>query len=317
MNTNDATRRGRYRIRVVSEMTGIPSPTLRAWERRYGIPSPDRSPGQYRLYSDHDVETLRRMRDLCDQGVSPSEAARLIKQRAEEVIVEPPATTPPPPTGLDPSLRTPWSVAVDRILTAVEAFDPQGLAEATRHALCLGPARSVFEYVFAPAQREVGNRWHAGRISVAHEHLASEHLTGVARDLLKLMQPSSDERLALLACFDDEQHVLPLYGSALYFVEWGFRTVVMGARTPPDALAEAVTNLDPDIVGLSLTMPPQVSDLPATLDQYAKACKGRPWMVGGRAAEPLREDFESRGATVVGLDQVKLRSILGKIARGI
>ena len=42
--------RGPYRIHVVAEMTGIPAATLRAWERRYGIPSPERTASGYRLY---------------------------------------------------------------------------------------------------------------------------------------------------------------------------------------------------------------------------------------------------------------------------
>ena len=45
----------RYRINAVAEMTGVPAPTLRAWERRYGIPRPGRSESSYRLYSDADV----------------------------------------------------------------------------------------------------------------------------------------------------------------------------------------------------------------------------------------------------------------------
>ena len=49
----------RYRINAVAEMTGVPAPTLRAWERRYGIPRPGRSESSYRLYSDADVAEVR------------------------------------------------------------------------------------------------------------------------------------------------------------------------------------------------------------------------------------------------------------------
>ncbi|WP_434422398.1 MerR family transcriptional regulator [Nannocystis pusilla] len=46
---------GRYRIQSVAEMTGVSAATLRAWERRYGLPAPRRSSSAYRLYSDRDV----------------------------------------------------------------------------------------------------------------------------------------------------------------------------------------------------------------------------------------------------------------------
>ena len=55
-----------YRIRTVASLTGISPTTLRAWERRYGLPAPRRSSSAYRLYSDRDVERIRRVRELCE-----------------------------------------------------------------------------------------------------------------------------------------------------------------------------------------------------------------------------------------------------------
>ena len=45
----------RYRIRAVAELTGVSTATLRAWERRYGVPTPSRTASAYRLYGDEDV----------------------------------------------------------------------------------------------------------------------------------------------------------------------------------------------------------------------------------------------------------------------
>ena len=64
----------RYRIQAVSEMTGIPSATLRAWERRYGVPNPSRTNSSYRLYSHDDVAKIKLIKELCDQGLAPSDA---------------------------------------------------------------------------------------------------------------------------------------------------------------------------------------------------------------------------------------------------
>ena len=73
----------RYRIQVVSQMTGVPSATLRAWERRYGFPQPNRSDSSYRLYSDTDVSSIKRLKQMCEEGISPSEAVRLLKQEKQ------------------------------------------------------------------------------------------------------------------------------------------------------------------------------------------------------------------------------------------
>ena len=69
---------GRFRINQVAESTGTPEATLRAWERRYQVPRPERTPSGYRLYSAEDVAQVRKMRELCDGGISPADAAKEI-----------------------------------------------------------------------------------------------------------------------------------------------------------------------------------------------------------------------------------------------
>lgn len=92
----------RFRINVVAETTGIPEATLRAWERRYQVPKPARTPSGYRLYSQDDVAQVKRLRALCEAGVSPADAAKeiLLGQRerpaAKPSRREPPAPAPRP-----------------------------------------------------------------------------------------------------------------------------------------------------------------------------------------------------------------------------
>lgn len=68
----------RFRINRVAETTGIPEATLRAWERRYHVPKPSRTPSGYRLYSSDDVAQVRKMRELCEAGIAPADAAQQI-----------------------------------------------------------------------------------------------------------------------------------------------------------------------------------------------------------------------------------------------
>jgi DNA-binding transcriptional MerR regulator len=110
-----ASRRGKYRIQTVAEMTGVPAATLRAWERRYGIPSPERSSSAYRLFSDHDVAAIRKLKELCDEGMAPAEAARTV------VRIEQASNTPVE--------GDPYQRACDSIVHAITDFDPQGLEQ--------------------------------------------------------------------------------------------------------------------------------------------------------------------------------------------
>lgn len=299
-----ASRRGKYRIQTVAEMTGVPAATLRAWERRYGIPSPERSSSSYRLFSDHDVAAIRKLRQLCDEGMAPSEAARVIA-RVEEA-------------SNTPVERDPYHRACETILTAVEEFDPEAVERAVRSAMFLGSASTVYQRVLAPTMRMVGDRWHEGTFSVAQEHMASEVLGAVARDMLRLLDPMRTASEAIVACFADEEHNLPLYGVAFALIQWGYRPVVLGANTPPSAIRHAVESIQPALVALSVTMSPPAYRARELVDGYREAAQGVPWVVGGPGSESLRDFVEASGGIVVGtqpLDAVK--SIIDKATRSV
>lgn len=292
---------GRYRIQSVAEMTGVSAATLRAWERRYGIPSPRRTASAYRLYTEQDVELIKRVRELCDSGIAPSQAAQMVlaSQGSREEFAHLEVDT--------------HELAVQKILHAVERFDADMIEAAVKHALFLGPATSLFDKVLGPALTQIGQRWHEGSIGVAQEHLAAEVIGNALRYLLRLAQPEVADKQVLLACFADEEHAVPLYGVALRFAEWGFRTVMLGARTPPHAIRQAVAEIHPELVGLSLTIVPPAYRARELVDGYAEACGKTPWLVGGTGATALQDSIEARGGLLVPADRGKLRALVERL----
>jgi CheY-like chemotaxis protein len=64
-------------------MLDIPPATLRTWEERYGLPSPERSPGGHRLYSRDQVDQLRFVKVQLAQGMAPADAHRLLAERLD------------------------------------------------------------------------------------------------------------------------------------------------------------------------------------------------------------------------------------------
>src|ERR1700730_11592163 len=73
-----------FNTKAVVQKTGIAAPTLRAWERRYAILSPERAQNDYRLYSERDIAIIRWLKEHVDAGMSISQAIALLRHLEEE-----------------------------------------------------------------------------------------------------------------------------------------------------------------------------------------------------------------------------------------
>lgn len=284
----------RYRIKAVSAETGVPAPTLRSWELRYGVPIPQRSQAAYRLYSAADVQAIIAMRDWCAAGVAASEAARRVRAAAAGV---------PLPAAPDST------VTQRRLLKEAQRMDVAAWRRELKLVLAAGVPADAYDSLIHPLLERIGTAWAQGKLSVAHEHLATQALQEILSETLGRIQPTVATHRVLLACFDEEQHVLGLYGVALRLAAWGIKPVLLGARVPPIALAAAVRRLCPDGVGLSMAMRPHQPRAARLLASYAQAVGHTPWVVGGPGAAGLAQQIARHGGTVVlGQDTAALRA---------
>src|SRR5215207_2548944 len=154
------------RIGELSRRSGVGVDTLRAWERRYDLLGPERSPGGFRLYGRGDEERVRAMKALIDSGVSAAEAARLAASRPQAPEVPQP----------QPDRRVVTDHA-RRLQAALERFDEPDANAILDDALTRFTVDAVVDRVALPVMREIGKRWESREISVAQEHFA----TGVLR----------------------------------------------------------------------------------------------------------------------------------------
>lgn len=294
---------GPYRIATVAELTGVPEPTLRAWERRYGIPTPERTASGYRLYGAQQVRQVLEMRRLSDEGMAAAEAAKLLLSRdlAEEAAGEGGATD---------SAGDSFQATIDAILAAVERFDDDALEEQLRRVMFLGAAGEIFDRVLAPALVAIGDRWHSGELSVAQEHFATQKVSAVVRDLVRLSSGAQAAERAIFASFADEEHELGVLGFALRVSEWGARPIFLGARTPPSAVRSAVEALSPRFVGLSVSVTPSPPRARELIEDYAAACGSVPWLVGGAGARALAELVARSGGLLAPDDPAALHALV-------
>src|SRR6185503_17940821 len=153
------------RIGELSRRLGVSDHVLRAWERRYRLLRQVRTAGGFRLYSEADLDRVRRMQAYLAQGVSAAEAAQAA------VDGEPPAGSGAGAGG--PAHRDGLTDAGATLAAALDEFDEPAAQAILDRLLGALTVEAVLRDVVLPYLRALGDRWERGDVSVAQEHFAS------------------------------------------------------------------------------------------------------------------------------------------------
>lgn len=230
-------------IKVVSERTGVSVQTLRAWERRYGVPHPGRAPGsRYRLYDDGDVADVQWMKRQVEAGISPAQASLLLRQQRL------------PKAAASFASEQPLAATQSAFQTAVLKSDETGIRQILDEAFELFTPERVALQIIQPAMVELGARWLRNEITVGQEHVASNL---VRQKLLAVFhsQPASalSAPYIIAACAPAEEHELGLLILTLLLSRQGWRTTYLGQGTPLSDLVDLARAGKPNAVVLSVT----------------------------------------------------------------
>jgi DNA-binding transcriptional MerR regulator len=232
-----------YNMKAVSQRTGIPAPTLRAWERRHKALAPGRSSGNYRLYSERDIAILLWLDQKTKTGLSISRAVALL-----ELMLAGSASPPSPDLAPDRLQNLPrLSVSLS---DGLSALDERAAGAVLAEAFALYPIEDVCEGVIAPALARIGDDWHAGRIGIATEHFATSYLLGRLLALLNA-QPVGEGPLILVGCAPGERHEIGVLMLALMLRRVGHNARYLGGDVPLPDWARAIRELEPSVVAIS------------------------------------------------------------------
>jgi len=277
-----------FPIRTVSSLTGVSAITLRAWERRYGLVKPDRTPGGQRAYTQANIDAIHQILAQLHKGVSIGQ----VRQQ------------PPPTPARTSRARRPadlWQNYRVRMTAAIAQFDEDRLEDTYNDVLSLYPSELVTANVLQPLLVELGERWRNTSGSIAEEHFFGVYLRNKlgARFHHRARRDSGARLLA--ACLPGEFHEVGLLLFALAAHEDGFRPVLLGADMPLAELAPAAHRSRAAAIVLSGAIEPRPSllaeELPALV---AKA--GVPVFIGGPRAVRDRDAIAAAGAVPLGED---------------
>ena len=268
-------------ISAVERDTGLSKDTLRVWERRYGFPVPLRDAIGERLYPPDQVEKLRIIKRLLDQGWRPAklmgtptrDLAALLEQRSAS------RGEPSPPTELQallPLLRQHRAEALRAVLG--QLLMKQGLQ------------RFVLDVV-APLNAEIGEAWMRGEIEVYEEHLYTEQIQNVLRGAMSAHMVGARRPCVMLTTLPGEEHGLGLLMAEALLVAEGATCLSLGTRTPLSDIRLAAVASAADVVALSFSAAYPVRHAVKALNTLRNALPARfaIWAGGSAVREKSRQ----------------------------
>jgi DNA-binding transcriptional MerR regulator len=242
-----------YNLKAVVRETGLKPDTLRAWERRYGLPAPNRSVGGHRLYSDRDIQVLKWLVTRQRAGMSISRAVELWQRLSE--LGQDPTRMPEysAPVSILPSLSTGHQLEDLRAswLDACLAFDEPGAEAALTQALALYPVESVCFGLLIPGLAEVGDRWYRDEASPQQEHFASALAERRIESLLAAAPGPVRQSRVLVACPPGEQHTFVPLLLTLLLRRRGWGVTYLGADVPLAQFEHALESIRPQLCVMS------------------------------------------------------------------
>lgn len=230
-------------ISAVERDTGLSKDTLRVWERRYGFPTPERDPAGERAYPPAQVERLRLIKRLLDQGLRPS---RLMAASGEELAALLDARRAPQPE------QRP-AVDLGALLPLIRQHRSEELRATLSQLLMRNGLQRFVAEVVSPMNAEIGEAWLRGEIEVHEEHLYTEQVQNVMRGAINSHPAGNRRPRVLLTTLPDEEHGLGLLMAEAMLVAEGAQCIALGTRTPLADVRLAAVASGADVVALSFS----------------------------------------------------------------
>jgi len=281
---------GLFPIRTVSAATGVNPITLRAWERRYNLIVPKRTPKGHRLYTKDDIENINRITSLLNQGIAISQVKPLLIEDQT------------PHTGSAGVISEDiWSKYKDMMLEAINNFDENRLDNIYNDALSLYPVDIISSRLINPLLQLLGEQWKDSETGIAEEHFFSVYLRNKLGSRIQHTSQRTTGPKLLIACLPGEQHETGILLFSLAALNHGYRTLILGPNLPLDQIPAVLKKRSCDAIVLSGYSRPAKGlfqkQLPELLNQVSV-----PVFIGGALAERYHDEIESINAIPAGSD---------------
>lgn len=285
-----------FPIRELVRRSGVNASTLRAWENRHGLLNPTRTPSGHRLYTQHDVLRIQRLRELLAQGLNLGDIAPLL---VEENLAPAGAAREETMADLPPAPGSAWHGYLRETLHALEDFSTERLDNLYNEACALYPIDIVTDNLLIPALEQLGRRWDQRPSGIAEEHFFTAWLRNKLGARLHHAASLPRGGRLILACLPHENHEIGLLVFALAALQRGYRIIYLGADMPTRQIVHVARQthaLGIVLSGRRMESPAGVlADIAWLVD-----ATGSPLFVGSHFSVQARDQLQAIGATPLG-----------------
>ncbi len=247
-----------YTISQVTELTGVPENTIRSWERRFGLPEPDRTAGKQRRYTRSDVDLIRAIQSAreagrtMDQAIADATSGSTARPAPVLQVVAAPEQPSPPKDDPGTDVLAEFARRLSATLTRLD------LSEASRilsDSLLAVPVETLARHVLLAAADSLRTANLQGDLNQSTLLLAREWLERKLMAAYEASNPESGDIHALVLGFDHltVPSMIHAYGIALS--RGGFRTTIVNVGLDPTTARDLLDAIRPDCVVLHASSP--------------------------------------------------------------
>ena len=225
-----------YKIKDLENLTGIKSHTIRIWEKRYRILTPERTDTKIRTYSDSELTHLLTVSMLNRNGIKISKIAQLSQDDMNKLL-------------WDIKVNKQPEFSMEKFILALVSLDEELFKETLNGLLELVGLEKTFTDHLIPFLDRIGIMWLIGSINPAQEHFMSNLIRQkIISEIDKQEVPKSKNPSVLMYLPEHEWHEISLLFYHFLIRSKGFHTFYLGQSLPYDSLVECIEKLKPNAV---------------------------------------------------------------------
>ncbi len=269
-----------YKIKDLETLTGIKAHTIRIWEKRYGLISPDRTDTHIRTYDDADLTMLLNIALLNKNGVKISKIASMspdqISTRVGEFMEDPAE-----------------DICAEKLILALIDLDEHLFKSTLQEQIDLLGVENTFTQVLVPFLDRIGVMWLVGTINPAQEHFISNLIRQkVISEIDKLPVPKRTKHPVMLFLPEHEWHEISLLFYHYVLRNHGCDTIYLGQSLPYDSLIQTIDRFKPSAVVTSWLTSVDPKFMQNYFKRLAKDTEGIKVLAGGYQINSNYQELE-------------------------